>query len=240
MARELDDPALVSEAISYSAFLSFRRGDNARAEELLEERTASRRACQHCPGCFHSSIWAMSPLLKASLNGRQGATEAIEQVQSAGYEWGLRDMQAGLAAVMFGLAIYRERQRCIERVCGDPMLGLLAACAQFTARSSRHRGRNRTTRDGRAPARGGGESHYLPRRAHFHPRSALTTGSSRRCAQHWERTGSLLCGKPAGRCTSRWRLLKRWTWPPPMQDMWFQIRPDCETSGCGASWQRTA
>src|ERR671910_766793 len=55
-----------------------------------------------------------------------------------------------------------------------PRYGLLAADAQFTARSSRHRGRNRTTRDGGTPARGGGGPLCLPRRAHFHPRSPLT------------------------------------------------------------------
>jgi predicted ATPase/DNA-binding XRE family transcriptional regulator len=120
MARELDDPALVSEAISYSAFLSFRRGDNARAEELLEEahRLLGGRAST-AQGVF--PLFDLGDVALAQGQFERAARryhEAIEQVQSAGYEWGLRDMQAGLAAVMFwtgdlprAAALYRESLR---------------------------------------------------------------------------------------------------------------------------------
>ena len=97
MARELDDPALVSEAISYSAFLSFRRGDYARAEELLEEahRLLGGRAST-AQGVF--PLFDLGDVALAQGQFERAARryhEAIEQVQSAGYEWGLRDNRGG-------------------------------------------------------------------------------------------------------------------------------------------------
>jgi predicted ATPase/transcriptional regulator with XRE-family HTH domain len=103
LARELGDPALESEAISYSAFLSFRQGDNARAEELLEE---AHRLLGGRAGTAHGifPLFDLGDVALAQGQFERAARryhEAIAQVQSAGYEWGLRDMQAGLAAVMF-------------------------------------------------------------------------------------------------------------------------------------------
>ena len=112
LARELDDPALVGEALAYSAFLSYRRREFARAEELLDEarRTLGGQAER---GSGTGPIWTLGgvvPFLTlgdlALAQGQiaQAETqyeEAIALFRAAGSEWGLRDMQAGLGAVRY-------------------------------------------------------------------------------------------------------------------------------------------
>jgi len=112
VARALGDPALIGETLAYSAFLSYRRREFARAEELLEEvrHTLGRQAeCQ--PGAFPFltldgvvPFLTLGDLALAQGQVERAATqyeEGIERFRAAGSEWGVRDMQAGLAAVRY-------------------------------------------------------------------------------------------------------------------------------------------
>jgi predicted ATPase/transcriptional regulator with XRE-family HTH domain len=112
LARELDNPALIGETLAYSAFLAYRRREFARAEELLDEarRTLDGQA-ERAPGAGSVlTLGGVVPFLTlgdlALAQGQfeRAATqyeEAIELFRAAGSEWGLRDMQAGLAAVRY-------------------------------------------------------------------------------------------------------------------------------------------
>jgi predicted ATPase/DNA-binding XRE family transcriptional regulator len=112
LARELGDPALIGEALAYSAFLAYRRREFMRAEELLDE--ARRTLGEHAtggPGVGPVlTLGGVVPFLTlgdlALAQGQleRAAThyeEAIALFQAAGSEWGWRDMQAGLAAVRY-------------------------------------------------------------------------------------------------------------------------------------------
>jgi tetratricopeptide (TPR) repeat protein len=112
LARELGDAALIGEALAYSAFLAYRRREFVRAEELLDEarRTLGEHAASG-PGVGPVlTLGGVVPFLTlgdlALAQGQleRAAThyeEAIALFQSAGSEWGWRDMQAGLAAVRY-------------------------------------------------------------------------------------------------------------------------------------------
>jgi predicted ATPase/transcriptional regulator with XRE-family HTH domain len=112
LARELDDPSLIGETLAYSAFLSYRRREFARAEELLDEaRSTLGGQAEPGPGVGPVlTLGGVVPFLTlgdlALAQGQvaRAATqyeEAIELFRAAGSEWGLRDMQAGLAAVRY-------------------------------------------------------------------------------------------------------------------------------------------
>jgi predicted ATPase len=112
LARELGDPSLIGETLAYSAFLSYRRREFARAEELLDE-------AQRLLGGQAANVSGVGPVLTlggvvpfltlgdvALAQGQveRAAThyaEAIARFRTAGSEWGWRDMQAGLAATRY-------------------------------------------------------------------------------------------------------------------------------------------
>jgi predicted ATPase/class 3 adenylate cyclase len=112
LARELGDPSLVGETLAYSAFLFYRRQEFARAEELL---SAARRMlggrADDAPGVGPVlTLGGVVPFLTlGDLALAQGQVEraatqyeeAIARFRTAGSEWGLRDMQAGLAATRY-------------------------------------------------------------------------------------------------------------------------------------------
>ena len=112
LARELGDAALTGEALAYSAFLAYRRREFARAEELLNEaRRMLGGQAENGPGVDSIlTLGGVVPFLTlGDLALAQGQVEraatqyeeAIELFRAAGSEWGLRDMQAGLAAVRY-------------------------------------------------------------------------------------------------------------------------------------------
>jgi predicted ATPase/transcriptional regulator with XRE-family HTH domain len=111
-ARALGDPSLIGETLAYSAFLSYRRREFARAEELLDEaRSTLGEQAEPGPGAGPVlTFGGVVPFLTlGDLALAQGQVEraakhyeeAIELFRVAGSEWGLRDMQAGLAAVRY-------------------------------------------------------------------------------------------------------------------------------------------
>jgi hypothetical protein len=126
LALALGDPSLIGEALAYSAFLSYRRREFARAEELLDE-------ARHMLGEQAHGASAIGPVLTlggvvpfltfGDLALAQGQVEraathyaeAIERFRIAGSDWGWQDMQAGLAATRYltgdlpgAAALYRE------------------------------------------------------------------------------------------------------------------------------------
>jgi predicted ATPase len=112
LARELGDPSLIGETLAYSAFLTYRRREFARAEELLDEaRRLLGRQANNAPGVGPVlTLGGVVPFLTlGDLALAQGQVEraathyaeAIERFREAGSEWGWRDMQAGLAATRY-------------------------------------------------------------------------------------------------------------------------------------------
>jgi predicted ATPase/DNA-binding XRE family transcriptional regulator len=126
LARELGEPTLVAEALMYSVFLSFRRREFAQAEELLSEvRCTLGAQSEGEPGAIpFLTLGGVVPFVtQGDLALAQGqfaraATEyeqGLELFRAANSEWGVRDMQAGLAAVRYctgdvtqAAALYRE------------------------------------------------------------------------------------------------------------------------------------
>ena len=112
LARELGDPSLIGETLAYSAFLTYRRREFARAEELLDEaRRLLGRQANNAPSVSPVlTLGGVVPFLTlGDLALAQGQVEraathyaeAIERFREAGSEWGWRDMQAGLAATRY-------------------------------------------------------------------------------------------------------------------------------------------
>jgi tetratricopeptide (TPR) repeat protein len=112
LAQALGDPSLMSEALTYAAFLAYRHRAFARAEELLAEaRHILAGSAESEPGALpFLTLGGVVPFFHigdlALVQGQfaQAATEyeeAIALFQAAGSETGLRDMQAGLAAVRY-------------------------------------------------------------------------------------------------------------------------------------------
>ncbi|HEU5430050.1 MAG TPA: AAA family ATPase, partial [Thermomicrobiales bacterium] len=103
LARELREPFLVGEVMSYSGYLAYRQGDFARAERLLADglrRLRGEAASAH--GGFALLIlgdtaMAQEQLARAAILYQ----EAIDCFEEAGYAWGLSDAQAGLAGVHY-------------------------------------------------------------------------------------------------------------------------------------------
>jgi predicted ATPase/transcriptional regulator with XRE-family HTH domain len=112
LAQVLGDPSLMSEALTYAAFLAYRHRAFARAEELLAEaRHILAGSAESEPGALpFLTLGGVVPFFHigdlALVQGQfaQAAIEyeeAIVLFQAAGSETGLRDMQAGLAAVRY-------------------------------------------------------------------------------------------------------------------------------------------
>jgi predicted ATPase len=110
-ARALGDPSLIGETLAYSAYLSYRRREFARAEELLGEARRLLGWQANAPGVGPVlTFGGVVPFLTlGDLALAQGQVEraaaqyaeAIELFRAAGSELGLRDMQAGLAATRY-------------------------------------------------------------------------------------------------------------------------------------------
>jgi non-specific serine/threonine protein kinase len=106
LARLLGDPTLVGDALASSALLSHRQRDFARAEALLTER---RRTLGGEANEEHNVLPYFSHLTFGDLALAQGQfaraarhfEEAIDRYRSVGNDWGVRDIQAGLAAVQY-------------------------------------------------------------------------------------------------------------------------------------------
>jgi ATP/maltotriose-dependent transcriptional regulator MalT len=118
LARKLGQPTLVGEALTYASVLAYRRRKFARAEELLDEaRRMLGRGAEHeqdvLPFFFTLGDFALAQG-QFDRAARQ-YEEAIEHFRSVGNDWGVRDMQAGLAAAKYwtgdlprAAALYRE------------------------------------------------------------------------------------------------------------------------------------
>ena len=103
LARELGDPLLVGEAMGYSGYLSYRHGNYAGAQELLEE---SLRLLQETPdrahGAFVHLILGDTALTQERFDiAASYYQEAIVRFREARYAWGLSDAEAGLAGVSY-------------------------------------------------------------------------------------------------------------------------------------------
>jgi len=147
LARELGDPALIGEALAYSAFLAYRRREFAWAEELLDEaRRILGGLAESGPGVGSIlTLGGVVPFLTlgdlALAQGQvaRAAThyeEAIVLFRAAGSEWGMRDMQAGLAAVryltgdlpgaaaLYGESLQRSHAMAFWTIVVSALLGL--------------------------------------------------------------------------------------------------------------------
>ncbi|MGH2613971.1 MAG: hypothetical protein ACRDJC_01930, partial [Thermomicrobiales bacterium] len=102
LAEELGDPALVGEALTYAAFLSYRRGNYRRAEErfamgdrLLREQAPSASEAQAPFGHWFLGDVALAQGKFSQAAGRyETALGPLREARSA---YGLSDAQAGLA-----------------------------------------------------------------------------------------------------------------------------------------------
>jgi tetratricopeptide (TPR) repeat protein len=121
LARALGEPILVGEALTYSSVLAYRRREFARAEALLDEarRTLGGRVDREqdaLPFFFTLGDFALAQ--GQFDRAAKLYEEGINNFRSAGNDWAMRDMQAGLAAVSFwtgdlprSAALYEESLR---------------------------------------------------------------------------------------------------------------------------------
>jgi non-specific serine/threonine protein kinase len=147
LARELGDLSLIGETLAYSAFLSYRRREFARAEELLDEarRLLGGQAANASGVGSVLTLGGVVPFLTlGGLALAQGQVEraamhyaeAIERFRAAGSEWGWRDMQAGLAATryltgdlpgaaeLYGESLQRSHAMAFSTIVVSALLGL--------------------------------------------------------------------------------------------------------------------
>jgi predicted ATPase/DNA-binding XRE family transcriptional regulator len=126
LARELDDPVLIGDALSYAALICYRRGAFARAEALLAalicyRRTTFARADTLLDEALtllrdraHRTTGALIVQLPGDVALAQEQFDlaakryrvAIDHFQAPGYAWGLSDAQAGLAGVSYCVGDY--------------------------------------------------------------------------------------------------------------------------------------
>jgi non-specific serine/threonine protein kinase len=147
LSRELGDAALIGETLAYSAFLAYRRREFERAEELLDEARRTLDAhVERAPGAGSVLTFGgvvpfltLGDLALAQGHVERAATqyeEAIELFRAAGSEWGLRDMQAGLAATrymtgdlrgaaeLYGESLQRSHAMAFSTIVVSALLGL--------------------------------------------------------------------------------------------------------------------
>jgi predicted ATPase len=121
LALELDDPVLIGDALSYAALICYRRGAFARAEALLAALIWYRRSAFELADALldealtllrdraHRTTGALIVQLPGDVALAQERFDlaakryrvAIDHFQAPGYDWGLSDAQAGLAAVCY-------------------------------------------------------------------------------------------------------------------------------------------
>jgi predicted ATPase/transcriptional regulator with XRE-family HTH domain len=103
LAQELGDPTLVGEAKTYAAFLAYRRQAFARAEELLADaRLTLGGRVDGVQGL--APFFTLGDLALAQGQFDRAARQYEREImhfRSVGNEWGVWDMQAGLAAVSY-------------------------------------------------------------------------------------------------------------------------------------------
>jgi hypothetical protein len=104
LARELGDPNVIGEALTYSAVLTYRRQAFAQAEDLLDEafRMLGERATHEqdvLPFFFSRGDFALA---QGQVDRAAHYYEVgLDHFREIGNEWGVRDVQAGLAAVRY-------------------------------------------------------------------------------------------------------------------------------------------
>jgi non-specific serine/threonine protein kinase len=104
LARELGDSALFGEALTYCAVLAYRRREFSRAEDLLEEARRALGVPADQKQAILPFYFTLGDFALAQGQFDRAAQEyeaGIEYSRSAGNDWGLRDVQAGLAAVHY-------------------------------------------------------------------------------------------------------------------------------------------
>ena len=153
LARELGDPSLIGEALTYSAFLAYRRREFARAEELLDEarRTLGGRAESEPGAVPFLTLGGVVPFLTlgdlALAQGQfaRAATqyeEAIELFRAAGSEWGCA-RHAGRtrrgpvltgdfprAAALYGESLQRSHAMAFWPLVVSSLLGLAGVAVE--------------------------------------------------------------------------------------------------------------
>jgi predicted ATPase len=145
LARELGEPTLVGEALTYASVLAYRRREFARAEELLDEaRRMLGRGAEHeqdvLPFFFTLGDFALaqSQFDRAAWHYEEG----IAHFRSVGNDWGVRDMQAGLAAcrywtgdlsqaaALYGESLQRSHEMNFWPLVASSLLGLCAIAVE--------------------------------------------------------------------------------------------------------------
>jgi predicted ATPase/transcriptional regulator with XRE-family HTH domain len=152
LARGLGDPSLIGETLAYSAFLSYRRREFVRAEELLDEarRMLGEQADSAPGGGSVLTLGGVVPFLTlGDLALAQGQVEraathyeeAIALFRAAGSDWGWRDMQAGLAGVryltgdlpgaaaLYGESLHESQAMAFWTIVVSALLGLAGVAA---------------------------------------------------------------------------------------------------------------
>jgi tetratricopeptide (TPR) repeat protein len=143
IARRLDDPELIGEALTSAGNLAYRQGEYRRAEELLLEAHDLLRA-------LPDSDWYGTPLgvladtaLAQEQFDRAAAwfAQAIEMIETTGHPWDLTDAWAGLGAANLctgnlaqAAALYRDslaqaQEQGFTMLVSTSLLGLAAIAA---------------------------------------------------------------------------------------------------------------
>jgi predicted ATPase/transcriptional regulator with XRE-family HTH domain len=105
LAHELDDPALIGEALTNAGHLAYRQGDYGRAETLLlEAHRLLEERVDRTPDGIALLILGDSALAQEQFD-RTAALygEAIEHAQTTNYAWTVTDARAGLGGARFCL-----------------------------------------------------------------------------------------------------------------------------------------
>ncbi len=108
LARTLDDPRDIGESLVNLGVLSYRRGEYGQAEERLEEAIdLLRETSRTDPATVLSMVRALLILGDTALVQEQFEraaaryTEALDHSSATGMDWGMTDIQAGLAGATF-------------------------------------------------------------------------------------------------------------------------------------------
>jgi predicted ATPase/DNA-binding XRE family transcriptional regulator len=149
LAREVGDPLLIGEALTYSGQLSYRRGQYGRATSWIDEAYRLLSGfVDSVPEAIPVTGLALLILGATAMMQRQfdraavRVEEAIAHFRAAGSAWGLSDAQAGLAAIRYctgdvpaAAALYweslqRARAADIASLFASSLLGLAAVAVE--------------------------------------------------------------------------------------------------------------